>query len=487
MEQATGKRELFLNLHKALKAGNLDAAATAYETLMKTLYGGVDSDFLKHLGDRSVLGILKDVELITARPGEAVVREGEPGDSMYIIVSGVVTITSKPPKTKGPVLPLPPVLINHMIMKLLSGNKVLVNEVSTGDYFGEMSILTGKPRTATVTAKTNAELLKISAAVFWKVLGEKPELHSMMKDLYIERIDNMMNSLKHANDSLNSCVCETIVEKAMHHGRKSAGPAGMELPPSTVKFSNSNRFFGGRMDRDAINAIVELQNKGMSKAAARAFFSAFFSHVPYFASLLVKDAVQSVYSTVKDVAESVSPRMRGRLPEFHFADEDFHQETRAEVKIDTEEAFKSFFDDLIERGQYPIEPRRLKEDEVIVKYGDDSDGIFVIKEGYVKVYRFTQETGERQEDLRISAPSHFGEFAFLLRQQRNATVTAGRDTVVYELTRSLLDEVIASTPQVMDYLRGAYLVRIKELMAYVNALRDEAAGIPPPPAAAIRK
>jgi hypothetical protein len=237
---------------------------------------------------------------------------------------------------------------------------------------------------------------------------------------------------------------------------------------------------GGRLDKSGINAIVELQNKGLVKAASLAFFS----HVPYFASILVKDVVQSAYSTLKETVESVLPQVKGRLPEFHPAGEEFYEEPAANVKIDTEEAFKTFFDDLIEHGGYPIEPRRFKEDEVIVRYGDDSDGIFVIKEGYVKVYRFTEETAGRQEDLKISAPSHFGEFAFLLKQQRNATVTAGRDTVVYELTRPLLEEVIAATPQVLEYLRGAYLLRIKELMAYVGALREEAAGIPPPPAPA---
>src|SRR2546425_6093954 len=63
-------------------------------------------------------------------PAEVIVREGAPGVSMYIIKSGLVEVRKKDPTT---------------------GIDFLVAQLSEGAAVGEMSLLTGKPRSATVT------------------------------------------------------------------------------------------------------------------------------------------------------------------------------------------------------------------------------------------------------------------------------------------------------------------------------------------------
>lgn len=67
------------------------------------------------------------------KPGDILIAEGTPGSTMYIVSMGVVSISI--------------------------GGKFL-KTMTVGDHFGEMSIVTGEPRTATITAVTNVECVR---------------------------------------------------------------------------------------------------------------------------------------------------------------------------------------------------------------------------------------------------------------------------------------------------------------------------------------
>src|SRR5262249_3700085 len=92
--------------------------------------------------------------LATARPavfgaGECIVRQGEAGSSMFVIASAEATVT-------------------------IEASKAPVARLRQGDFFGEMSLLTGDPRTATVAAATDCELVEITADGFRKFLMAEP-------------------------------------------------------------------------------------------------------------------------------------------------------------------------------------------------------------------------------------------------------------------------------------------------------------------------
>lgn len=81
--------------------------------------------------------------------GELIVREGEPGDSMFIVLSGEVAIVIGPDRRE-------------------------VAVTKAGGYFGEMSLLTGDPRTATVVARRDTTVLEISGAAFRAYVQSNP-------------------------------------------------------------------------------------------------------------------------------------------------------------------------------------------------------------------------------------------------------------------------------------------------------------------------
>jgi CRP-like cAMP-binding protein len=81
--------------------------------------------------------------------GEIIVREGEPGDSMFVICSGEVAVQI--------------------------GKDREVARIRTGGYFGEMSLLTGEPRTATVVARGEVVVLEIGAETFKAYIRTHPQ------------------------------------------------------------------------------------------------------------------------------------------------------------------------------------------------------------------------------------------------------------------------------------------------------------------------
>jgi CRP-like cAMP-binding protein len=82
---------------------------------------------------------------------ETVVRQGEPGRSMFVVRRGEAAVT-------------------------LAGTEGEVARLRSGDVFGEMSLLTGEARTATVTAATDCDLLEIDVEGFRRVVLENPSV-----------------------------------------------------------------------------------------------------------------------------------------------------------------------------------------------------------------------------------------------------------------------------------------------------------------------
>jgi len=89
--------------------------------------------------------------------GTQLVKAGEPGTEMFIIVSGDAVV-----RTKG-------------------GRTV---RLKPGDFFGEMSVIDGAPRAATVEASTPIRVLVLGQRDFWRVLdGSKAIVRKIMRTL----------------------------------------------------------------------------------------------------------------------------------------------------------------------------------------------------------------------------------------------------------------------------------------------------------------
>lgn len=98
-------------------------------------------------GELSALrGVARPVQYAA---GEAIVRQGQAGKSLFVVVRGEASVT-------------------------LAGTHGEVARLRSGAVFGEMSLLTGEPRTATVTAAIDCDLIEIDAEGFRSVVLANP-------------------------------------------------------------------------------------------------------------------------------------------------------------------------------------------------------------------------------------------------------------------------------------------------------------------------
>src|SRR6478672_12824266 len=125
------------------------------------LFAELSPDSLAKLGSR-----LKTVDFPA---GEVIVREGAPGVSMYIVKSGIVEVRKKDPGT---------------------GIDFLVAQLSEGAAVGEMSLLTGKPRSATVTTVQPTVVLTLTRADFRNLLTQHPEISLGLARILAERLED---------------------------------------------------------------------------------------------------------------------------------------------------------------------------------------------------------------------------------------------------------------------------------------------------------
>jgi CRP-like cAMP-binding protein len=107
--------------------------------------------------------------------GERIMKEGEPGDSMFVIVEGRLSVR----------------------LADASGSETEIYTLGPGDIVGHMSALTGAPRLATVRAETDVSLAELDRDSLAPLLAAHPELVEVVAR-EILRIEAAERALRHA-------------------------------------------------------------------------------------------------------------------------------------------------------------------------------------------------------------------------------------------------------------------------------------------------
>ncbi len=107
---------------------------------------------------------------------ELIIREGERDDSLFIIGRGEVEV----------------------FITSTRGNRKILSRLVGGDFFGEMALLTGEKRTASVQAITDVRVYQLDKSSFREVLERKPDI--------LEEISNVLSRRK---DELSDLMSQT--------------------------------------------------------------------------------------------------------------------------------------------------------------------------------------------------------------------------------------------------------------------------------------
>lgn len=119
--------------------------------------------------------IAEKVELLRLAPGHRVLKQGDTTTEMYFVAEGLLRVT--------------------VLGK--DGSEVPLSVLEPGDYFGEMSLLTNEPRTATIHAMTPGSVFSLSRASMQEVVETNPEILKILSgNLAVRRLERDTSLLK---------------------------------------------------------------------------------------------------------------------------------------------------------------------------------------------------------------------------------------------------------------------------------------------------
>lgn len=133
------------------------------------LFSGFSEDELRRVADLS--------RILEAPAGTVVTKIGEPGDSFFVIIDGMVGVRT--PVGAG-------------------------IQLRPGDFFGEMSLLDGEPRSATIVATTDVRLLIVDRFHFWRLMDETPDLTRRILTILSRRVRHLeqtVHAILHGTNS----------------------------------------------------------------------------------------------------------------------------------------------------------------------------------------------------------------------------------------------------------------------------------------------
>lgn len=123
------------------------------------------SRFFAEMTSDEIAGFIASTGRRTFGEGEVVLEQGQEGRSFFIVTRGVLRV-----ETKG-----------------AAGGTLRMGVLTMGDVFGEVALLTGRPRTATVVSETDSECLEITLEAWNGILGRHPRVRQVLEELHRER------------------------------------------------------------------------------------------------------------------------------------------------------------------------------------------------------------------------------------------------------------------------------------------------------------
>ena len=117
--------------------------------------------------------------------GTTVFRQGDAGGSVYVIRAGKVRV-----------------------LKETQGRRRMVTTLGPGDFFGEMAVVTGRPRSATVEVLEDADLLKVPA-------GKLQEMIAGTGEVAIRLIRHLAARLEHANRFIDVLLEDAVTARVI--------------------------------------------------------------------------------------------------------------------------------------------------------------------------------------------------------------------------------------------------------------------------------
>ncbi len=125
----------------------------------------VNTPLFRDFSAEELVLVIRGLRLRSFDPGEIVVTEGEPGDSLFVVTTGAA----------------------RTYVRDTAHRNAPLRMLQEGDFFGEVSLLENDERTATITAATRLELLEIDRPTLDEIAKTHPRIWDVIRRFYQER------------------------------------------------------------------------------------------------------------------------------------------------------------------------------------------------------------------------------------------------------------------------------------------------------------
>lgn len=138
--------------------------------------------FKSGLAPADLVDVIAGAKVESIRAGQAIIKEGETGDDIFIIRSG-----------------------SMVVEKSIGGKPVFLNYVPAGSFVGEMAVIDGSPRSATVRAAVKSDVIRLAGEPFRALLAAKPQLLDKLRSEMASR-SKLNNFIESKKDSFSGVV-----------------------------------------------------------------------------------------------------------------------------------------------------------------------------------------------------------------------------------------------------------------------------------------
>ncbi len=118
------------------------------------------------LGEKTLLALAQASRGRSLAKGQLIFSQDEPGDTVYVVRRGCVML----------------------VVCTVDGRELIINEMNAGDVFGELSVLTGQPRSTSAVANEPSEVAVLPGPVFLAALEAEPVLMRRVLDVTARRL-----------------------------------------------------------------------------------------------------------------------------------------------------------------------------------------------------------------------------------------------------------------------------------------------------------